>query len=200
MSLVSIRAGVIRRRSTCDRALNYFADTAGINDTERDRRGNVITPDDIWSALVAARRKIPFSRAATIASWLSAVDFHANARSWRRQVQLPRWRNTTSGRLSARNWSIIRSTSRLSRRLASTHRDRVHALAAHTTRPRERWDRVKCRSRRYNSITRVSRPPSVRNRVSSPARRVSQLRLFSFHGHRREPQELPCGFRWLGSH
>lgn len=37
--------GVIWRRArfTCDWVLNYFADVAGINDTERDCRRNVIT-------------------------------------------------------------------------------------------------------------------------------------------------------------
>lgn len=60
--------GVIRRRSACDRILNYFAYAAGINNTKRDHRENVVTPTFDRRSSTAVRRKIPLSRAATIAS------------------------------------------------------------------------------------------------------------------------------------
>lgn len=59
--------GVIRRHVVplAIGALNYFADAAGINDTERDCRRNAIA--SVNNSRSAARRKMPFSRVATIA-------------------------------------------------------------------------------------------------------------------------------------
>lgn len=125
----------------------------------------------------AARRKNPFlpcrnNSVMTLGRWLrgsaSSDTISTEEYDLRSAVSLKLIDNTQrTGRLSP---TVGRHTS-------LSLRDRVvHALAPHPTRPRR--DRVKCRSRRYNSITRVSHPLS-RSAIAFPApRRVSQ-HLFS---------------------
>lgn len=97
-------------------ALNYLADTAGIVRaheelmTRNDCRRNVITPVNIWSALVAACDGNPFSRGRNNSVPTIPGHWFLYAKYLVARCNFHEMENTISGRLSARNWSIIRSS------------------------------------------------------------------------------------------
>jgi len=143
--------------------------------TRNDCRRNVIMPVNIWPALVAACDGNPFSpgRNNSVPTIPAAIDF--STLSTRSPGATSTMENTISGRLSARNWSIIRG---IVGRLVAGSGPTTHLSMGSRTRTLCRG-RVKCRSRWYNSIT--SRfTPALGSAIAFPVPRVVFLGIVFF--------------------